>query len=87
MRKQKYGPSERTEQNPRKRTKLNGDNLSDAEFKTLVIKMLWQLNECGKNIKEEMKATLSEIKKNLQGTNSEGKEAGIQINNLEHKKK
>ena len=33
-----------------------------------------------------MKATLSEIKKNPQGTNSEGKEAGVQINNLEHKK-
>ena len=32
-----------------------------------------------------MKATLSEIKKNLQGTNSEEKEAGVQINNLEHK--
>ena len=32
-----------------------------------------------------MKVTLSEIKKNPQGTNSEGKEAGVQINNLEHK--
>ena len=32
-----------------------------------------------------MKVTLSEIKINLQGTGSEGKEAGIQINNLEHK--
>ena len=32
-----------------------------------------------------MKATLSEIKKNLQGTNSEGEEAWIKINNLEHK--
>ena len=33
-----------------------------------------------------MKATLSEIKKNSQGTNSEGKEARIRIqNNLEHK--
>ena len=31
-----------------------------------------------------MKVTLSEIKKNPQGTNSEGKEAGVQINNLEH---
>ena len=29
--------------------------------------------------------TLSEIKKNLQGTNSGGKEARIQINDLEHK--
>ena len=32
-----------------------------------------------------MKDTLSEIKKNIQGTNSEGKEARIQINDLEHK--
>ena len=31
-----------------------------------------------------MKVTLSEILKNLQGTNSEGKEARIQINDLEH---
>ena len=36
-------------------------------------------------MKEEMKATQSEIKKNIQGTNSEGKETGTQINNLEHK--
>ena len=32
-----------------------------------------------------MKATLNEMK-NPQGTNSEGKEARVQINNLEHKK-
>ena len=32
-----------------------------------------------------MKAILGEIKKNPQETNSEGKEARIQINNLEHK--
>ena len=32
-----------------------------------------------------MKFTLSEVKKYLQGTNSEGKEARIQINNLENK--
>ena len=32
-----------------------------------------------------MKVTPSEIKKNLQGTNSEGKEAGVQINDLEYK--
>ena len=49
----------------------------DAEFKTLVIKMLWQLNECGKNIKEEMKATLSEIRKSPKENNCEGKEAEI----------
>ena len=38
-----------------------------------------------KKTKEEMKVTLSEIKKNLQGTNTEGEEARVQINDLEHK--
>ena len=47
--------------------------------------MLTELTEYGNNIKKEMKATLSEIKKNLQGTNSEGKESGAQVNDLEHK--
>ena len=32
-----------------------------------------------------MKAMLSEIKENVQGTNSDGKETGTQINNLEQK--
>ena len=45
--------------------------------------MLKELVEYGNNI-EEMKATLSEIKKNPQGTNNEEEEAQIQINNLEH---
>ena len=60
-------------------------NLSNAEFRTLVISMLRDLIEYSKCIREEMKATVSAIKKNPQGTNSEGKEAGVQINNLEHK--
>ena len=60
-------------------------NLSAAEFKMLVIRMLKELIECGNNIKEEMKVTLSEIKKNLQGTNSGGDESENQINDLEHK--
>ena len=60
-------------------------NLSDTEFNTLVIRMLREATECSRNIKEEMKGTLSVIKKNPQGTNSEGKEARIQINDLEHK--
>ena len=59
-------------------------NLSDEEYKTLVIRRLRELTEYGKSIREEMKATLSEIKKNSQGTNSEGKEAEVEINNLEH---
>ena len=59
------------------------DNLSDAEFKTLVIRMLTELIELEHKMKEEMKATQSEIKENIQGTNSEGNETGIQMNDLE----
>ena len=43
-------------------------NLSDAEFKTLVIRMLKELTEYGNSIKKtqaQMKVTLSEVKKNL----------------------
>ena len=36
-------------------------------------------------IEEEVKAMQSEIKKNIQGTNSEGKKTGTQINDLEQK--
>ena len=41
--------------------------------------------EYGHKIEEKVKAMKSEIKKNVQGTNSEGKETGTQINNLEQK--
>ena len=47
--------------------------------------MLTEMIEYSRKIKEEMKAIQSEIKKNMQGTNSEGKESGTQINNLEQK--
>ena len=61
-------------------------NLLEAESKTLVIKeLLKELIEYGKHIKEEMKVTLSEIKKNIQKTNSEGRETGTQIDDLEQK--
>ena len=46
------------------------DNLSDAEFKTLVIRMLTEMTEFGCKMKEEMKAIQSEIKENIRGTNS-----------------
>ena len=63
-------------------------NLSDAEFKTLVIRMLKELigylNSI-KKIQSEMKNTLIEIKNNLQGNNSGVDEAENQMNDLEHK--
>ena len=60
-------------------------NLSDAEFKTLVIRMLTEMVEYGCKIDKKVKAMKSEIKENVQGTNSEGKEIGPQINDLEQK--
>ena len=44
------------------------------------------MTEYGHKIKEEVKAIKSEIKENIQGTNSEGKETRTQINNLEWNK-
>ena len=41
--------------------------------------------EYGCKIEEKVKAMQSEIKKSVQGTNSEGKETGTQINDLEQK--
>ena len=61
------------------------DNLSDAEFKTLVIRMLTEIIRLSLKIKEEMKTTQGEIKKNAQGTNSEGKETRTQINDFRTK--
>ena len=68
--------------------KMKISNLSDAEFNTLVIRMLKELSEglsSIKNIQSEMKETLIEIKNNLQGNNSRVEEAENQINDLEHK--
>ena len=41
-------------------------NLSDAQFKTLVIRMLTELVKYGHKLDEKMKAMLSEIKENVQ---------------------
>ena len=59
------------------------DNLSDGEFKALVIKMLTDLIELGWKMKEQMKDTQNEIKQNIQGTISDRKETRTQINDLE----
>ena len=54
-------------------------NLLDAEFKTLVIRMLTELAEYGRKIQEKVKAMKSDIKENVRRTNSEMKETGTQI--------
>ena len=60
--------------------------LSDAQFKTLVIRTLTELVEFGRKLDEKMKAMLRETKENVQGTNSEAKETGTQINSVDQKK-
>ena len=41
--------------------------------------------EYGRKIEEEVKAMKNEIMENVQGTNSEGKETGTKISDLEQK--
>ena len=60
-------------------------NLSDAQFKTLVIRKLTVLVEFGHKLNEEMKAMLRETKENVQGTNTDGKETVTQINSVDQK--
>ena len=63
-------------------------NLSDAEFKTLVIRMLKEPCEdlsSIKKIQSEMKGSLLELKYSLQKNNSRVDDTENQINDLEHK--
>ena len=72
----------------KERNKMERSSLSDAEFKTLVIRIFKELIGSFNSIKKtqaEMKVTLSEIKKYPQRTNSGEDEVENQINKLEHK--
>ena len=57
--KKKYSPNERTDESSRKKIQLRDEeiaNLSDAEFKTLVIRMLTEMVDYGRNIEGRVKA-------------------------------
>ena len=58
-------------------------NLSNVQFKMMVIRMLTEIIEYGRKIEEKVKAMKSEIKENVQGANSDGKETGTQISDLD----
>ena len=80
----KYGPNERTDQNSKNRTKQRGDSLfgeeiSDAEFKTLVIRMLTEMVGYDCKIEEEVKAMQSAIKKKYT-RNQQGREGNWDSN-------
>ena len=47
--------------------------------------MLTEMVEYGQKLDEKMKAMKNEIKENVQGTNSDGKETGTQINSVDQK--
>ena len=51
--------------------------------KTLVIRKLTDLVKFGRKLDEKMKAMLRETKENVQGTKSNGKETGTQINGVD----
>ena len=55
------------------------NNLSDAQFKTLVIRKLTELVEFGHKLDEKNEGSA------VQGTNSDGKETGTQINSVDQK--
>ena len=64
--------TEQTKTPEKELNKMEISNVSDAEFKTLVIRVLRELSEDLNSIKKihsEMKDTLIEIKNNLQGNN------------------
>ena len=68
---------------------MEKNNLSDAEFKTLVKRMLKELSEDLSSIKKihsETQDTLIEIKNNLQGNNNRVDEAENQTNDLDIRK-
>ena len=48
-------------------------NLSDAEVKTLVIRMLTEIIEYGRKIEGKVKTMQNEVKENIHGTKGEGK--------------
>ena len=58
-------------------------SLSDAQFKTLVIKLLTELVESVRKPDEKMKPMLRETKENVLGTNRDAKETGTQINGVD----
>ena len=60
-------------------------NLSEAQFKTLVIRIFTEMVEYGHKIEEKVKAMESEIKENVHGTKSNGEETRTQINHLDQK--
>ena len=63
------------------------DNLSDTEFKTLVIRKLTELVEYSHKLDEKVKAMKSEIKENVLRTNSHRRKPGLKSTVWSRRKK
>ena len=61
--------------------------LSDAEFKTLVIRVLAEIVEHGHKIEEKVKAMKSEMKRNVQGTKVKGRKPRLKSTGCTKRKK
>ena len=73
----------------KEQNKMEISNLSDAEFKTLIIRKHKELSEDLSSIKSiqlGMKNMLIQLKNTFQGNNSKVDETKSQIHDLEHKK-
>ena len=62
-------------------------NLSDAQFKTLVIWMLTETVEYDPKTEEKVQTMQSEIKENVQGTNSDGRKPELKSTVWRRKKR
>ena len=62
-------------------------NLSDTQFKTLVIRILTELVEYGCKIEEKVKAVQSEIKQNIQEPTATGRKPGLKSTVWSRRKK
>ena len=60
-------------------------NLTDVQFKMLGMRTLTELVEFVRKPDEKTKPVLRETKENVQGTNSETKETGTQINGVDQR--
>ena len=62
-------------------------NLSYAQFKTMVIRMLTEIVEYGCKIEEKVKPMQSEIKENVQGRTVKGSKQGLKSTIWSRRKK
>ena len=85
--KKKSGPNDRILQSSRKNTTKRGRDSQPIGYTVQYtgIKMLTELVEFVRKVDEKMKPMLRETKENVQGTNSDAKEPGTQINGVGQK--